>query len=153
MKKIILLAAAFATVFLCACSQKKAAPLSEVFDKVQAQVELKNFSEYSKADSLDRFYGISADDVEEFAGGVNGTGVSQEEIVLIKAKDAESAKTVKEALDSRYQSKLSQNKNYNPKQAAMVERCSVEQNGLYVTMIVSENAEQITETVRQELGL
>ncbi|HCA05024.1 MAG TPA: hypothetical protein DEO32_03890 [Ruminococcaceae bacterium] len=159
MKKLCaVLAALIAAVILCSCSgggekKESSVPLSQVFEKIKSQVEIKDFNEFNNAKSLDRFYGLTDNDFEEYAGGINSSGVNQEEIVLIKAKDEAAAARVKEALDTRYASKVAQNKNYNPQQAAMVEKCSVEKNGLYVTMIVSPNAEKITTIFKSELNL
>ena len=90
--------------------------------------------------------------ISEYAGGVNGSGVNQEEIVLVKAADDTNAAAIKEKLDNRFNSKLNQNKNYNAEQAKMIEGCKVEQNGLYVSMIVSDNAEQITKIYKENTG-
>ena len=118
----------------------------------KSEVTLKDFDEFKSADDLNRFYGFSADDVEEYAGGVNNTGVNQEEIVLVKAKDDSAASKVKDALDNRYKAKLNENKNYNPEQAKIIEKCKVESDGVYVSMIVSENADKITEIFKKVIG-
>lgn len=165
MKKIALVLASvlLAAAMLCSCSgggESTAAPaagtgktLTQVFDDIQSQVKLEDFNIYKSEASLDRFYGITEDDFSEYAGGINSSGVNQEEIVLLKAKDGDAAKRIKESLDTRYQSKLAQNKNYNQEQAAMLEKCKVEQYDLYVTMIVSPEAEKITKIFKDDLGL
>ena len=73
--------------------------------------------------------------------------------MLVKAKDDAGAVQIKKALDTRFASKLAQNQNYNAEQAKMIEGCKVEQNGMYITMIVSDNAEKITQIFKSELGL
>lgn len=158
MKKLtVLLASLIFALMLCSCGASGGAadnkPLKDVFETIKSKVEIKDFNEYTNTKSLDRFYGLTEADFTDYAGGVNALGVNQEEIVLIKAKDKAASDKVKEALDTRYKSKIAQNKNYNAKQAEMVEKCKVEQNGLYVTMIVSPNAEKITEIFKTELGL
>ena len=120
--------------------------------RLKEGLNFKDFDEFKSADDLNRFYGFSADDVEEYAGGVNNTGVNQEEIVLVKAKDDSAASKVKDALDNRYKAKLNENKNYNPEQAKIIEKCKVESDGVYVSMIVSENADKITEIFKKGIG-
>lgn len=153
MKRIIALSlvCVLAIAAFCSCGQS-AKKLSEVFTEIKSEVTLKDFDEFKSADDLNRFYGISADDVEEYAGGVNNTGVNQEEIVLVKAKDDSAASKVKDALDNRYKAKLNENKNYNPEQAKIIEKCKVESDGVYVSMIVSENADKITEIFKKGIG-
>ncbi len=153
MKKLALTALIAFGILLCACSSGKGSSqkaLSDVWSDIKQEVSFSDFNEYTSIKNLDRHYGITEDMVDEFAGGINGSGVNQEEIVLVKAKDDESAGKIKEALDTRFESKLSQNKNYNAEQAKMIEGCSVEKNGLYVSMIVSDNTEKIAEIYRRE---
>ena len=170
MKKIF--AALFAAVIaLCFCScggtsessaqpsqgsaeaAVSAKPLKEIFEDVKTQVGIENLTELSNVRTLDRYYGITEDKVSEFAGGNNSSGVSQEEIVLIKAVDDNAAAAVEASLNDRYNSKLEQSRNYNPEQAAVIEKCKVQRDGLYVSMIVSENADRITDIYRTEAGL
>ena len=162
MKKLCILLAALiaAAAVLCSCSggsesaaQKSAKPLAEVFKTIRSQVEISDFNEYNNVKSLDRFYGITAEQTEDFAGGINSSGTDQEEIVFIKAKDSACAEEIKKAFDDRYKSKLAQTKNYNAKQAEMVEKCKPERFDLYVTLIVSPNADKITEIFKSELNL
>lgn len=153
MKKTLILLLAVVMVLCCACGKSDAKPLTDVYNDIKAQVGFENVTELNDISLMERYYGITADMAAEFAGCVNSSGVEQEEIVLVKAVDDASAATVKEKLENRYKAKLDQNKSYNPEQAAMIEKCSVQQNGLYVSMIVSDKAEQITAIYRSEAGL
>ncbi len=166
MKKLtaLMLVLSLVTVILCSCSSSEpssqTAPsvqaskaLSEVFADIKAQVQLSEMNEFTNAASLDRYYGIAEADIQEFAGGINNSGVEQEEIVLVKAADSGKAEAIKAALENRLNAKLNENVNYNPEQAEMIKKCKVEQNELYVSMIVSENAEKITEIYKSETGI
>lgn len=138
-------------VTLCACGQA-AKPLSEIFEKLKTDYNITDMLEYKSADDLSR-YGIKAEDVTESAGGVNRSGVDQEEIVLVKAKDADAAKRVEESLNKRLASKLNETKNYNPEQYAIVEKCSVDVDGNYVSMIISSNAEAMKKDYKAGIGV
>jgi hypothetical protein len=138
-------------VTLCACGQA-AKPLSEIFEKLKTDYHITDMLEYKSADDLSR-YGIKAEDVTESAGGVNRSGVDQEEIVLVKAKDADAAKRVEESLNKRLESKLNETKNYNPEQYAIVEKCSVDVDGNYVSMIISSNAEAMKKDYKAGIGV
>lgn len=164
-RTVIVLAAVLAAVMLlCSCSsggsssgsdssQSGGKTLTDLWSAVKNEVTFSDFNEFTEAKKLQRYYGITEDMVDEFAGGINGSGVNQEEVVLIKAKDDSSASEIKQKLDARFQSKLDQNKNYNAEQAKMIEGCKVEQNGLYVTMIVSDNADKITRIFKEQTGI
>ena len=153
MKKLICVIAVITVlaVTLCACGQA-AKPLSEVFEKLKTDYNITEMLEFKSADDFSR-YGIKADDIEEYAGGINKTGVDQEEIVLIKAKDADAAKRVEEALNKRMESKMNETKNYNPEQYAIIEKCSVDVDKTnYVSMIVSSNAEAMKKDYKAAIG-
>lgn len=156
MKKItsVLAAALALAVILCSCgSQGSGKKLSEVYSAIKAEVTLSDMNEFTDVSTLDRFYGISSASVEDFAGGVNNSGVNMEEIVLVKAKDDAAADSIKTSLENRKQAKYNENKNYNPEQAEMIEKCAVTRDGVYVAMILSPNAAQITSIYKSELGL
>ena len=161
-KTAIILAVVIALcAVLCACgssgeaskAETAAKPLSEVWTTIKSEVTFEDFNEFDDVKKLKRYYGITEDMISEYAGGVNGSGVNQEEIVLVKAADDTNAAAIKEKLDNRFNSKLNQNKNYNAEQAKMIEGCKVEQNGLYLSMIVSDNAEQITKIYTEGIGV
>ncbi|MBQ1839696.1 MAG: DUF4358 domain-containing protein [Ruminococcus sp.] len=161
-KTAIILAVVIALcAVLCACgssgeaskAETAAKPLSEVWTTIKSEVTFEDFNEFDDVKKLKRYYGITEDMISEYAGGVNGSGVNQEEIVLVKAADDTNAAAIKEKLDNRFNSKLNQNKNYNAEQAKMIEGCKVEQNGLYLSMIVSDNAEQITKIYKEGIGV
>lgn len=126
--------------------------LSDVYTDIQGQVTLPEMVALDSTKKLDRYYGIQADDVADYAGGINNSGVEQDEIVLIKAVSDEAATRIKDSLEKRYQSKISENKNYNPEQAAMIEKCKIEQNGLFVSMIISPDAVKITEIYKNAIN-
>lgn len=140
-------------LLLAACSGgvKADKSLPEIFEEIKAGSELAEMVEFTSIDQLDRNYGITEDMVEEFAGGKGSGDVTADEIVLIKAKNQESAEKIAEKLGQRLASKLNQNKNYNPKLAEIIEKCSVESKDLYVTMIVAEDAQKITELFNSHL--
>ncbi len=154
---------------LCACGDKEESTsqinsavsqnvvqektLTDVFSDIKTQVSISEMVEFQDVSSLDRYYGITAEQVSEFAGGINNSGVEQEEIVLLKASSDADVEALRTALENRRQSKLNENKNYNPEQAEIIEKCSVETNGLYVFMIISPNNEQMTQIFKTALNL
>ena len=169
MKKIF--AALFATVIalcFCACggtsessaqpsqgsaeAAVSAKPLKEIFEDIKTQVGIENLTELSNVRTLDRYYGITEDKVSEFAGGNNSSGVSQEEIVLIKAVDDNAAAAVEGSLNDRYNSKLEQSRNYNPEQAVLFENSDVETDGLYISLVISPDADKINSIYKENLN-
>lgn len=95
------------------------------------------------SDDLMPNYGISPDDVKQFAAYVDSTGIKGDEIIFLEGKDAEAAKRIKEKLDARYKQKEVEMKDYLPEEFAVLKKCSVNQNGNYVSMIVSPQYEEL----------
>ena len=148
MKKFIaiLCAAALMITALCACSSDtgfSAKPLSDVFSEIKSAYDLGSVLEFTDVAMLDRYYGITAEEVSEFAGCISKQSTVQTEIVFIKAADMDAAYKIEEALQNKYSSKLYENKNYNPEQYDMIEDGKLERNGLYVSMVVAPDAEAI----------
>lgn len=154
MKKIlcIVLAVLMTAAVFSACGAK-AKPLSDIFSGIKSEYKLSDMVEYTDVNSLERTYGITADDVDEVAGGVNNSGVDMEEIVLVKAKNADAAKTVAEKLTNRLNSKLAETKSYNPEQYAIVEKSSVDTDDLYVSLIISKDLDGIKKLYKEGIGV
>lgn len=141
-----------AAMLFCACGQSAAKPLSEIFGSIKAEYSVTDMVEFDDVSTLERFYGITEDQVDEFAGGVNNSGVKMEEIVLVKAKDSAAASDIAEKLNNRLSSKLNETKNYNPEQYAIVEKSSVDTDNLYVSLIISENVEGMKKLYKEGIG-
>ncbi len=155
-KYTLLILLLIAVVVFSACSAGSgdtAKPLSEVFDTIRSKVELSEMNIFSDISVLERYYGITEDEAIDFAGGINNSGVEQEEIVLILAADNEAKDKITETLENRRSAKLNENINYNPAQAQIIERSKVEINGMYVSLIISENADDIEKIYHSELGI
>lgn len=149
MKKLFSLAMALVLALsLAACGQDsgsgKSADLPKVLETMKSEVGFSDVIELDEA-GLKSNYGIEADDVKQFAALADASGIKCEEVVLIEATDSDAAKTVKEQLGKRMESKLAQNKDYLPEQYAIIKKCSVEQNGNYVSMIVGAEHEKLTQ--------
>ena len=129
-----------------------AKPLGDIFGEIKTKYEVADMMDFSKADDLNRFYGIEVDQVKDFAGGINKSGVDQEEIVIVLAADSKAAESIKASLENRLESKLSQTKNYNAEQYAIVEKCSVDVNDNYVSLFVSKNADAMKEDFKKAIS-
>ena len=148
---VIALITVFAVLF-CACG-KQAKPLADVFSEIKTTYNVTDLVEFSDVADLNRFYGIAAEDVKEFAGGINNSGVNQEELVMVLATDSDAASRIATALVNRQNSKLNETKNYNPEQYAIIEKCTVDTDNNYVSMFLSANAEQMKADYKKAIGV
>ena len=134
------------TVILCsftACgSSTKQADLSKVMTEMKSKITNKEMMELSKEDLMPN-YGIETADVKQFAAYVDSTGTKGDEIIMTEGKDADAAKRIKDKLDARYMQKETEMKDYLPAEFAILKKCSVNQDGNYVSMIVSPQYEDL----------
>lgn len=129
-----------------AAEQNDGTSLSAVFAEISEAVELPSMNEFNEQLLL-RYYGITPDMVSDYAGGMDNSGVGQDEILLVKASDESQVEALRNALQTRYDQKLNEQANYNPEEAEKIRGCEVRVSGLYVTLIISNDAAQITEIV------
>ncbi|HEX3040416.1 MAG TPA: DUF4358 domain-containing protein [Caproiciproducens sp.] len=145
MKKLLsfLLAAILLFSFTaCAGTSTKQADLAKVMTDMKAKITNKEMMDLSKEDLMPN-YGIEPADAKQFAAYVDSTGTRGDEIILLEGKDADAAKRIKEKLDARYQQKEVEMKDYLPAEYAVLKKCSVTQDGNYVSMIVSPQYEEL----------
>lgn len=88
-------------------------------------------------------YGIEADDVKSYAGIVDASGIRAAEVMLVEAKDADSAERVRAALQARLDNRRAQMKDYLPEVYATLEKSKVSVSGNYVALICDENQDKI----------
>lgn len=127
------------------------ASLKAVYDEIAGAVELPQMVELNDK-LLDRYYGVNPDMLADYAGGVDASGVGTDEIVLFKAADESQVEALRQALETRYSSKLDQQENYNADEAEKIRKCKVETSGLYVTLIISNDADTINGIVSKTIG-
>lgn len=144
MKKFLSLLLAMAMLCsLAACGGgTKQADLSKVMADMKAKITNKEMMDYSAEDLMPN-YGIDSADVKQFAAYVDSTGIKGDEIIFLEGKDSDAAKRIKEKLNARYKNKENEMKDYLPEEYAVLKKCSVNQNGNYVSMIVSPQYEEL----------
>lgn len=117
--------------------------LAAVMDKIDSEIDLGDEMIDLSADDLESFYGISSSEYNQFAAKINMSGVSSDEIIFVEAKDGNLASDIKTKIENRYQSKLNETENYFPQEYKKIKAGAVMQNGNYVSMIVSNDFEEI----------
>ena len=128
-------------VTACSSSQKTA-DLPKVMEDMKAIMENKDMMDLDESDLMS-YYGIEASQVKQFAVYIDSTGIKGDEIILIEGIDADAAKSIKEKIDARYQEKENTMKTYQPEEYAVLKKSKVEQNGNYISLIVSPQGDDL----------
>lgn len=130
-----------------ATSSPTTAPVVRDIGAVKSEM----ITKFNVTDSVDfstelllNMYGIKAEEVAEVAGYMTLTGVFPEEVIMIKAVDEEAKTAVISALEKRIAEVRVQSQNYDAENYALAQKCGVKNDGLYVTMFLSPNVEEMT---------
>lgn len=135
---------------LCACGggQEKNAvadvSVQSVLDEMLTKAEVEEPLILTEGDMLD-FFGIKGEDMAEFAAVTCSNGISAQEIVLVKAVNESSAEAIEEKLENRLENRMAEFKDYLPEQYDILTECDVEQEGVYVCMILHPQHEMLEE--------
>ena len=143
-KAVSLLLSLICLVSLAACSGggAKNADLVKVMEEIEKQVTMSDMMEITEND-LKSVLGVDPVDVKQFAAKIKSTGTEYDQVLLFEGIDTDKANNIKKALDTWYEYEKSQTVSYLPEQYAIIEKCSVKQQGNYVSLIVSEQADKI----------
>ena len=150
MKRLVFLALAAAMVLgLASCGGNKGSSGSDfqVQDAMDAMLERAGGDDMmplGEGDMLD-FYGIRAEDMDQFSAAINFTGISAKEIVLVKAAGEDAARRVQGQLEKRVANRMTEFENYLPDQFDIVANHSkVGRDGVYVSLIISDELEDLS---------
>lgn len=140
-------------VSACGGGKQAAADLDvkAVMADMLAKYPIQDGMELSESDMLS-FYGIQAEDMEAFAADLAADGITANEIVLVKAKDEDSAKDVETKLQSRLDARRNELNGYLPDQYEIVEKSEVKRDGVYVRLIISPQQDQLVELYNSYLN-
>ena len=133
--------------FGCGVNEKEVV-LTEVLNSINFKF---NISEdemmlIDTADDLELYYNILPEDVKQFAAETTkNSSTDITEVILVEAVDSDAAQRVYDALQVRYNSQRDLCASYSAELLAIVNECSVAQNGNYVTLIMSLDFDSITE--------
>ncbi len=95
------------------------------------------------AQGLNDMYGIAVDDMADSACVLTMDGVFPDEIIVIKAKDADAKQRIKDNLQLRLDDVLVQSKDYDPENYALAQKCKISEHGDYIALFISAEHESM----------
>lgn len=153
MRKFRLISAIHCFVLLfafvgCTDSVSKDVNLFEVLNSINFKFSISEdeMLRIETTDDLELYYNIVPADVKQFAAETTVNSATDiTELILVEAVDSEAAQRVYDALLVRYNSQRDLCASYSAELLAIVDECSVSQNGNFVTLIMSSDFDNITE--------
>lgn len=164
MKRLIVLCLALVMAFsLAACGNNDSdntepsgtaveMDMQEVYTKVGQTVEIPEMLALNESLMLD-YCGIAAEDVKQTIVYICADSLRTDEIWLIEAVDDAAAKRIVDLANARLKTKGDESITYSPEQYAVVEKAQLLQQGNYIALFVSPDAEAMANVFRQEAGM
>lgn len=122
--------------------------LGSMFDSVleKSGVSADSMTKLETKEDLENNYLIDPEDVKDFSAMVaRNSTQSINEFVIIEAVDSDAAERVSSWLQIRLDGQMGLCQSYSPEFVAILEKCKVEINGNFVSMIICENATEVRE--------
>jgi len=144
MKKLLSLFLACAMLFAFTACGTPEVDLQAVKTDMQTQLSISNATDIP-TDKLMSLYGIAADKLADNASFMILSDVFPAEILMVKAVDTAAAEEIAALMNGRLESLKAQSVNYDAESYAIAQACTVNVDGVYVSMFFSEFGTQMTE--------
>lgn len=152
-KKIKVVGISLVSTMLMACGSNVAQlNLAQTIQTTTATVVSVEEMQEITASEIEVLYDISTSDYVQFSGKMSAIGTSADEIIIIEAKDSDTAKEIYEKAQQRLSDKLRQAEGYLPEAYAVIEKGVVRIDGNFVSLFVTENVETVVSTYEEELA-
>ncbi len=133
---------------ITACTENKDVSLAQVLDSINAEfsIDKNSMLPIEDTDALELYYNIAPADVKQFAAETTlNSATDITEFILVEAVDSSAAQRIYDALELRYNSQRDLCASYSAELLAVVNKCSVKQDGNFIALIMSDNFDNVFE--------
>lgn len=130
--------------------EKTAKSIDEVYQEIEQTVTLKS-PQCMDDDFISNYYGIDATLLEEYVFSMSGDAAQAETVIIMKVKNTDDLAGLTESLQTVVDEKKNEMENYIPEQFAIVEQSKVQTKDNYIWLVISENADAITDIIESGL--
>ncbi len=130
--------------------QGNAKSVQDIYTEITQAVSL-NSPMLVPNDFIMNYYGIDVSTLDEYVFSMSEAAISAETVVILKAKDAAATEALRASLQTVIDQKRSEMENYLPDQFQIVDRSSVQVKGNYVYLVISEQADTISQIIQADL--
>lgn len=133
-----------------AAAAREPLSIAEVYQEIEQSVGLK--SPLTMDDEFIRnYYGIDAAELEEYVFSMSEDAAQAETVIVMKVKGADGLDGIESSLQTVVEEKKNEMENYIPEQFAIVKKSKVVRRDNYIWLVISENADVITEKIESGL--
>lgn len=131
-------------------SEQTAKSVQEVYQEIEQTVSLKS-PQCMDEDFILNYYGIDTTGLEEYVFSMSEDAAQAETIILMKVNNPEDLEMFADCLQTIVDDKKNEMEDYIPEQFAIVEKSKVQTKDNYLWLVISDNADEITDII--ECGL
>ena len=122
----------------------------EIYDKVKAAVTLPDM--YTADDDfLMNYYGIDAAKLSSYIFASSEDSARVDSVIIMQVKDSADIGSIKDGLGGLLAQMEAEMDNYLPEAYALVKKSAVKEKGNFVYLVISEDADEITRIIEEEL--
>lgn len=130
-------------------SQSSVADKTSVPEKMLAEIKSKcDLGDSMKpltAEQLKEMYNIDSEDMDSFVAIASEDSLVKDQIIIIRTMGESEACKIRDSLQKYYNKILDDSKSYLPDEYEKIKKCSVVKDGIYVSLIISDKVDEITE--------
>lgn len=131
-------------------SRENTKSVNEIYQEIVQSVSLES-PQCMDDDFISNYYGIDAALLEEYVFSMSEDAAQAETIIIMKAKNTDALDGLADSLQTVVDEKKNEMENYIPEQFAIVEKSKVQTKENYVWLVISENADAITDIIENGL--
>jgi len=131
-------------------NKKNTKSINEIYQEIEQSVSLAS-PQCMDDDFISNYYGIDAALLEEYVFSMSEDAAQAETIIIMKAKNTDALDGLADSLQTVVDEKKNEMENYIPEQFAIVEKSKVQTKENYVWLVISENADAITDIIENGL--
>ena len=151
------MAALAAAALLCTGCSDKAAQTASTANQTDAAAQTDTTSAKSiqevclDDDFISNYYGIDAASLEEYVFSMSEDAAQAETIIIMKVKNTDDLENLAASLQTVVDEKKNEMENYIPEQFAIVEKSKVQTKDNYIWLVISDNADAVTDIIESGL--
>lgn len=150
-KTIVILMTAAALLGGCGEKSEEAdVSVQSVYEAVGAAVELPSMIE-GDDNFISNYYGIDPADLDEYVFAEAEDATLASVVIIMKVKSEDAAERIVNSLNTVINQKAAEMQDYIPEQYEIVADSSVKTEGLYVYLVIAENAGDIESVIQSAL--
>ena len=131
-------------------SEQTAKSVQEIYQEIEQTVSLKS-PQCMDEDFILNYYDIDTAELEEYVFSMSEDAAQAETIILMKVKNPEDLEIFADCLQTIVDDKKSEMEDYIPEQFAIVEKSRVQTRDNYLWLVISDNADEITDIIESGL--